>query len=61
MSGGENVREIALEVAKDLFSPRPYGTYEERRLEVLQYTAQHGEGLRREIARNAAPIDALRL
>lgn len=51
--GGENVRQIEVEVAKDAFSPTPYGTYEERRIEALSYAAGQGEGLRREAARMA--------
>lgn len=50
LSGGENAREIEVEVAKDAFSSAPYGTYEERRIEALAYAAQHGEGLRRQVA-----------
>lgn len=53
LSGGENARQIEVEVARDAFSPMPYGTYEERRIEALVYAAQNGEGLRREIARMA--------
>lgn len=53
LSAGPNTREIEMEVARDNFSPAPYGTYEQRRIEALNYTVQNGEGLRREIVRMA--------
>lgn len=51
LSAGANRRELKLYIFKDVFSQAPYGTYEGRRLEVLNQTVQRSSDIYAEIAK----------